>query len=182
MANIIISGNQERDFDYNRKEMVMQVLVSLNFGNGDFKHGFEKIEVSTSVSDRPNSKLEIQLPPAPAIPHLYQNWQDKYSKLVKTRVKQILPSEVAARSIYTENVARGFAKGQNTNFSPNECRHECHKYASELCTQVNQWLNVIKSQLLPLPLNINSEILLTINTENITSQETKDIFVILPPA
>lgn len=147
----------------------MQILASLRFYNGDFEHGFEKVELFTSVNDLPNSKLEIQLPSAPALPVLYQSWKDKYSQFIRACARTNLPSPVAATDIYIENVARGgFLKGQPTNFSSSECQQECEKYAKDLCTQVNQWLSVIKSQLSSLPLNTNSEILLVINTENIT--------------
>jgi hypothetical protein len=108
----------------------MQELV-IRFGNGDFQHGFEKIELSTSVADTQNSQLEGMLPPASAIPALYQTWQDKYRKLVNTPVSKILPTP---RSIYTENMTRGsFKKLQATNFSYHECQQECHKSAKDLC-------------------------------------------------
>ena len=62
-----------------------------------------------------------------------------------------------------------------------ECQKECNQYADDLPIKINQWLAVIKSQLeTTFELDRNSDILLTINTKNITSQVTKDILHRLP--
>ncbi len=152
----------------------MQVLVNLRFHDGDFQHGFEKTTLSGIVTGSQNStELETRLPPAPLIPGLYQSWQEKYCELVETRVRKIVPKELIT--------TRGFSKQQSTNFSYYECQQNCNQYAEDLRTQINQWLAAIKSQLeTDFKLDTNSEILLTINTENITSQFTKDILHRLP--
>lgn len=178
MANIVISHRREKFPDYNHKELVMQVLVNLRFGNGDFERGFEKIALSTVIVENQNStKLEIKLPPAPLIPGLYQNWQDKYSELVGTSRRKVL-SQLPVTTSYPDN--RGFSKQQPTNYSYYQSQKECNQYAEELRIQINQWLSQIKSQLQAIELNTNSDILLTINTENITSQITKDLLHRLP--
>ncbi|MEO0838435.1 MAG: CHAT domain-containing protein [Cyanobacteria bacterium J06643_5] len=162
----------------------MQVLVNLRFSNGDFEHGFDKTNLSASIAGSENStELQTQLPAAPRIPELYKNWQHKYSELVETRVRKIVTEELITSGFYTGNLSRGFSKKQPTNFSYYECQQNCNQYAEDLRTQINQWLVVIKSQLeteFELDTNSNSEILLTINTENITSRVTKDILHRLP--
>ena len=160
----------------------MRLLVNLKFSNGDFQHGFEKNVLSASVANRQNSiELEILLAPAPLIPDLYQSWQNKYSSLVETRVRKVLPQELVATSLSTGNLVRGFSKKQPTNFSFYECQRECNRYAQDLHAQINRWLTTIKSQLQAgFDLDVDSEILLTINTENITSPLTKDILHRLP--
>ena len=182
MANIVISHSQEQYPDDNRKELVMQVVVSLKFGNGDFQRGFEKIALSTSIDKNQNStELQIKLPPALLIPELYQNWQDKYSELVGTSGRKILSQQPVATSFENKNIGRGFSNQQPTNYSYYQCQKECNQYALDLLTQINQWLTVIKSQLeAKFELDANSDILLTINTEDITSQVTKDILHRLP--
>ena len=182
MTNIVTSHSQQQyPDDNNRKELVMQVLVNLRFGNGDFQHGFDEIILSAGIDENQNStEREIKLPPAPLIPDLYQNWQDKYSELVGTSGRKVLSKQLVTKS-YTENIFRGFSKQQPTNFSYYECQKECNQYAEDLRIQINQWLAAIKSQLeTTFELDKNSDILLTINTENLTSQVTKDILHRLP--
>jgi len=183
MTNVVISHSQEQNpDDKNHKELVMQVLVNLKFGNGDFKHGFEKIFLNAGIDENQNStELEIKLPSAPLIPELYQYWQDRYSELVGTSGRKVLVKEPATTSFNLGSIVRGFSQSQPTNLSYNECQKECNQYALDLCIQINQWLAVIKSQLqTAIELNTNTDILLTINTENITSQSTKDILHRLP--
>ncbi|MBV6625919.1 MAG: hypothetical protein KI793_23805 [Rivularia sp. (in: Bacteria)] len=160
----------------------MQVLVNLRFSDGDFEHGFDKTNLSASIAGSKNStELQTQLPAAPRIPELYQSWQNKYSELVETRVRKIVTEELVTSGFYTEDFSRGFSKQQPTNFSYYECQQNCNQYAEDLRTQINQWLVVIKSRLeTEFKLDANSEILLTINTENITSRVTKDILHRLP--
>ncbi|MDY6900928.1 MAG: hypothetical protein SWZ49_23030 [Cyanobacteriota bacterium] len=178
MANIVISHRREKFPDYNHKELVMLLRVNLRFGNGDFERGFEKIALSTSVDENQiSTELKVKLPPAPLIPGLYQNWQDKYSELVGTSGRKVL-SKLPVTTTYPDN--RGFSKQQPTNYSYSQSQKECNQYAEELRIQLNQWLSQIKSQLQAIELNTNSDILLTINTENITSQITKDILHRLP--
>ncbi|MEL6166419.1 MAG: hypothetical protein AAFR37_22645, partial [Cyanobacteria bacterium J06628_3] len=182
MTNIVISHSQEQyPDDNNHKELVMQVLVNLRFGNGNFERGFEKIALSAGIDENQNStEREIKLPPAPLIPELYQYWQDKYSELVGTSGRKVL-SQPLVNISYTENISRGFSKQQPTNLSYYECQKECSQYADDLRIQINQWLTAIKTQLeAAIELNTSSDILLTINTENITSQVTKDILHRLP--
>ncbi|BAY84588.1 WD-repeat protein [Calothrix parasitica NIES-267] len=182
MTNVVASESKVQYPDnQNYKELVMQVLVELKFSKGDFEHGFEEIMLCTDIVDCENSaELEVTLPPAPLIPGFYQNWQDKYSELVGTSGRKAL-SQIPVTVSYTENISRGFSKQQPTNFSYHECQKECNQYAENLRTQINQWLAVIKSKLqTALELDANSEILVTINTENITSQVTKDILHRLP--
>ncbi|MEL7244150.1 MAG: CHAT domain-containing protein, partial [Cyanobacteria bacterium J06573_2] len=162
----------------------MQVLVNLRFSDGDFEHGFDKTNLSASIAGSKNStELQTQLPAAPRIPELYKSWQNKYSELVETRVRKIVTEELVTSGFYTGNFSRGFSKQQPTNFSYYECQQNCNQYAEDLRTHINQWLVVIKSRLeteFELDTNSNSEILLTINTENITSRVTKDILHRLP--
>ena len=182
MTNVVASESKVQYPDnQNYKELVMQVLVNLKFSKGDFEHGFEEIMLCTDIVDCENSaELEVTLPPAPLIPGFYQNWQDRYSKLVGTSGRKAL-SQIPVTVSYTENISRGFSKQQPTNFSYHECQKECNQYAENLRNQINQWLAVIKSKLQTvLELDENSDILLTINTENITSQVTKDILHRLP--
>ncbi len=181
MTDVVISHRQEQNPDYNHKELVMQVVVNLRFGNGDFERGFEKIALSTCVDENQNStELKVKLPPAPLIPGLYQNWQDKYSELVGTSRRKVLSKLPVVTGVDNENIGRGFSKQQPTNYSYSQSQKECNQYAEELRIQLNQWLSQIKSQLQAIELNTNSDILLTINTENITSQITKDILHRLP--
>ena len=159
----------------------MQLRVNLKFSNGDFQHGFEKVTLSGSIDVSQNfTELETQLPPAPLIPGLYQSWQDEYCSLVETRVRKIVTKELVTTGLY-RGILRGFSKQQPTNFSYYERQQKCNQYAEDLSIQINQWLTVIQSQLQTrVDLNTNSDILLTINTENITSQFTKDILHRLP--
>ncbi|MGB3761313.1 MAG: WD40 repeat domain-containing protein [Rivularia sp. (in: cyanobacteria)] len=183
MTNVVVSHSQEQyPDDKNHKELVMKILVSLRFGNGDFQRGFEKIALSAGMVDSQNStELEIKLPSAPLIPELYQYWQDKYSELVGTSGRKVILNEPVTTSFNSVNIVRGFSQSQPTNLSYDECQKECNQYALDLRIQINQWLAVIKSQLdAGFELDTNSDILLTINTENITSQVTKDILHKLP--
>ena len=142
----------------------MQILVSLKFGDGDFQSGFSQ---NTNILNLVNpegksTELEIQLPPAPEIPVLYQKWQSKYISLVN-------PLRI------------GFKRKQTTNFSWSECYQECEQSATGLQTQLNAWLENVKSQLEPVDLSdSNSEIIFVINTQEINSQSTKDILHRLP--
>ena len=169
----------------------MQVLVSLKFGDGDFTSGFPEISILTSKVDSQHSQeIEIQLPPAPEIPKSYQNWQNKYINLFETLGIRILtPISVATSfGLEHENFVRGFNKNIPTNLSLEkqkqkfeESKKECDSYASDLRTEVNQWLEKVKSKLeAQLQLDPNSQILLEIHTQNITSQRTKDILHRLP--
>ena len=167
----------------------MQVLVSLKFGNGDFANGFSEIALITSIVDSQSPKekeLEIELPPAPQIPGLYQSWQETYIKLFEALGVRILPPRSVATSIDTENennetFIRGFNKAISANLSPEKSKQECDRYASDLRAEVNQWLEKLKSKLeARLQLNANSQVLLQIHTQNITSQQTKDILHRLP--
>ena len=164
MTNVVISHSQEQNpDDKNHKELVMQVLVNLKFGNGDFKHGFEKIFLNAGIDENQNStELEIKLPSAPLIPELYQYWQDRYSELVGTSGRKVLVNEPATTSFNLGSIVRGFSQSQPTNLSYNECQKECNQYALDLCIQINQWLAVIKSQLqTAIELNTNTDILLS---------------------
>ena len=168
----------------------MQVLVSLKFGDGDFTKGFSEIFMFTSIVDSQHSKeIEIQLPPAPLIPGLYQNWQNTYIKLFETLGIRVLTPRSVATSIDLENESfvRGFNKKISTNvFSFDKSQQECDRYANNLRAEVNQWLETLKSQLeahfqeAKFQLDTNYQVLLQIHTQNITSQQTKDILHRLP--
>ena len=161
----------------------MQVLVSLKFGDGNFTEGFSRIAISANIADSQYStELEFQLPPAPFVPNLYQNWQNKYINLFDTLGIRILPPRSVVTSFDPGDFPRGFTKKIPTNLSPFEkSKQECDRYASELQTQVNQWLEKLRSQLeAQLCLDASSQVLLTIHTQNITSQQTKDILHRLP--
>ncbi|KST62349.1 nSTAND1 domain-containing NTPase [Mastigocoleus testarum] len=178
----------------------MQVLVSLKFGDGDFTNGFPEISIFTSkVGSQHSQEIEIQLPPAPEIRKSYQNWQKKYINLFKNLgIRILIPRSVATSlDLEHENITRGFNKNIATNWSPEKQKQEFEKskqecdseallqkaerYASELRTEVNQWLEKVKSKLeARLELDPNSQILLEIHTQNITLQQTKDILHRLP--
>ena len=161
----------------------MQVLVSLKFGDGDFNDGFSRIALEANIADSQHfTEIDIHLPCAPLIPNLYRNWRNKYINLFENLGIRILPSKSLATNFYpeNENVVRGFTKVQ-TNLSFDNCKQECDRYADDLRTQVNEWLEQIKSQLeAKLQLDADSQVLLTIHTQNITSQQTKDILHRLP--
>ena len=129
MTNIVVSHSQQQyPDDNNHKELVMQVLVNLRFGNGNFERGFEKIALSTNVPENQNStELEIKLPPAPSIPDLYQNWQDKYSELVGASGRKVLFKQPVVTNLNKRKIARGFSKQQPTNFSYYQCQKECFR-------------------------------------------------------
>uniref|UniRef100_UPI00260A54EC nSTAND1 domain-containing NTPase n=1 Tax=Mastigocoleus sp. MO_188.B34 TaxID=3036635 RepID=UPI00260A54EC len=162
----------------------MQVLVNFKFGDGDFANGFSETVIKANIASGQHSKdIKIQLPSAPLIPSLYRNWQNRYIELFEARGIKILPSKSLATNFYPENendVIRGFTKIP-TNLSFEQSKQECDSYALDLCTEVNQWLEKIRSQLeRQLLLEANSQVLLEIHTQNITSQQTKDILHRLP--
>ena len=168
----------------------MQVLLSLKFDDGDFTQGFPRIALSTETADSQNStESEFQLPPAPGIPGSYQIWQYKYINLFESLGIRILPprSVVTSSDFDPEDFPRGFNKKISTNLSSFEkSKGECLSCVNDLRTQVNHWLRNIKSHLeaqfqeAQLQLDENSQVLLQIYTQNITSQQTKDILHRLP--
>ncbi len=172
----------------------MLILVSLSFNNGDFTSGFKVIGLSVGIAETQQpAKIELQLPPAPNIPNLYQSWQNTYINFFKSLGIRILPprSVVTSFDFDPEDFPRGFNKKIPTNLSSFEkSKQECdsealleeaERYASELRAQVNEWLAKTKSQLkTQFQLDENSQILLQIYTQNITSQQTKDILHRLP--
>ncbi|KST64060.1 nSTAND1 domain-containing NTPase [Mastigocoleus testarum] len=147
----------------------MQILVSLKFGDGDFQSGFSENKNILNLvnTEGVSTELEIQLPPAPEIPVLYQKWQNQYLSLVNP-------------------LRMGFKRKQTTNFSWSECYQDCKQSARSLQTQLNTWLGNIKSQIEPVVISdsvtsdSNSEVIFVINTEQIKSQSTKDILHRLP--
>ncbi|MEM6403821.1 MAG: hypothetical protein AAF757_26965, partial [Cyanobacteria bacterium P01_D01_bin.116] len=164
MSNVSISHGQEEYADSTNRNLV----ISLKFGNGNFECGFEKIKLSTVVGDKKKSTdLEIQLSAAPLIPQHYQSWQDKYSKLVGTQVRKILPQQTSS-SIDIEGFIRGgFKEQQSTNFSFVEIQQQCNQDAEDLRYQINQWFTVIKSHL-----EANLDFCSSLNTSSNTSSNT----------
>ncbi|KST65375.1 nSTAND1 domain-containing NTPase [Mastigocoleus testarum] len=142
----------------------MQNLVSLKFGDGCFERGFSNnINIVKIISSNSESTTrQIQLPPAPEIPVSYQKWKNSYTSLVNP-------------------VRMGFKLKQTTNFSWFDEYQECDQLAEDLRFQLNDWLSNLKLQLKSLiELNFDSETILNINTQDITSQLTKDILHRLP--
>ncbi|MEO0970811.1 MAG: hypothetical protein AAFX80_21425, partial [Cyanobacteria bacterium J06639_18] len=142
----------------------MQNLVSLKFGDGCFEKGFSNNNnvVNIVSINGESTTREIQLPPAPEIPVLYQKWENSYISLVSP-------------------VRMGFKLKQTTNFSWFDEYQECHRLAGDLRFQLNNWLLNIKLQLQSvIELNFDSETILNINTQDITSQFTKDVLHRLP--
>ena len=140
------------------------MLIILKFGDGDFKEGFSynKNILNIVNIEGKSTKLEIELPPAPEIPVLYQKWKKRYCSLVSP-------------------VRMGFKAKQTTNFSWLESYQECDQFADDLRFQLNIWLSKLKSQLTSvIKLNPDSETILIINTQHIKSQLTKDILHRLP--
>ncbi|KST65546.1 nSTAND1 domain-containing NTPase [Mastigocoleus testarum] len=142
----------------------MQILVSLKFGDGNFQEGFSRNQSTVHFisAERKPTELEVQLPPAPEIPTLYQTWQSTYINLVGP-------------------LRLGFKKKQTTNFSWSECYQECENSAQSLQNQLNSWLDSVKSQLKPLVISdSNPEIIFIVDTQEIKSQSTSDILHRLP--
>ena len=142
----------------------METLVKLKFGDGDFQRGFAQNTNTIAITnpEGKSTKIEIQLPSAPEIPVLYQKWLDKYALL-------------------TNPVRIGFKRKQVTNFSWSECYQECEQFAQDLRTRLNHWLVVIEPKLEGVvKLNLDSEIIFIIDTQDIKCQSTKDILHRLP--
>ncbi|NJM20113.1 MAG: ABC transporter substrate-binding protein [Richelia sp. SL_2_1] len=84
----------------------MSKFVVLNIYEGSFDQGF-RVMLEIGEDGRTFFKQEITLAPAPNIPRLYQDWQDKYRELGKTRQINIPAAQITNCSVIEdENVAR----------------------------------------------------------------------------
>ncbi|MEH2182775.1 nSTAND1 domain-containing NTPase [Nostoc sp.] len=138
----------------------MEVWVNLQFGDGDFEHGFTKIKLQIDAFSTQTkiTQLETQLPPAQEIPNSYERWKKIYNLLVQPD-------------------SRGFKNNQVTNVSTDICS----EYAKSLREKLNQWLLPIKLQLeLAITSNTNIDIRLIVNTYGVTSEHTKNILHRIP--
>ncbi|AFY59118.1 ABC-type branched-chain amino acid transport system, periplasmic component [Rivularia sp. PCC 7116] len=85
----------------------MNKLVVLNIDEGSFEQGFP-VRLGIGEDGRIHFRNRVTLPPAPEIPRLYQEWQDKYRDLGEN-IRQIdVPSAQVTRVsiIEDENQAR----------------------------------------------------------------------------
>lgn len=97
----------------------MSKFVVLNIYEGSFDQGFRVI-LGIGEDGRIFFNQKITLAPAPDIPRLYQDWQDKYRELGKTiRKINIPPAQITNCSVIEdENVARNrFEKYLNQWFA-----------------------------------------------------------------
>lgn len=98
----------------------MDKLVIFNIGKGSFEQGFPVILQISEESQLPYTDMKDGLPPAPEIPELYQQWQDKYYGLEPMRrVIKIHPAQI-------------------TNFSS---RKDCEEAAEALEARMKEWFN-----------------------------------------
>ncbi|MGF1675352.1 MAG: ABC transporter substrate-binding protein [Rivularia sp. (in: cyanobacteria)] len=86
----------------------MSKFVVLNIDEGSFEQGFRVILGIGEDGGSTFFRREITLSPAPDIPRLYRDWQDKYRELGKTiRQINIPPAQITNFSVIEdENVAR----------------------------------------------------------------------------
>ncbi len=138
----------------------MEIWINLEFGDGNFKHGFDNINIKVTEANaqRNITEMEVQLPPDVEIPILYQRWREQYYSLLK----------------YSRS---RFKNSQFTHIS----KQDCYDSAQSLCYQLHHWLYPIQLKIeQALPQNSQPEIYLIIHTEKITSLVTKDILHRLP--
>ncbi|WP_228015529.1 CHASE2 domain-containing protein [Leptolyngbya ectocarpi] len=95
----------------------MGKLVVLKLGPGSFQQGFSVVLQLGWEGERPALELPGELPPAPDLPGLYQQWQAAYRQM---RV----PSRLEAQA-------------QVTNVS---WVSDCRESADMLCDRINHWL------------------------------------------
>ncbi|MUG92027.1 AAA family ATPase [Scytonema sp. UIC 10036] len=138
----------------------MEIWVNLEFGDGNFEHGFSNINLKVTVPTAQHNitQLEVQLPPDAEIPGFYERWKKQYYLLL--------------------NHSRGrFKDNQVTNLS----KTDCYDSSVYLRNQLHQWLRSIQLKLEQvLPQDPQPEIRLVIHTEKIASLATKDILHRLP--
>ncbi|NMF66620.1 nSTAND1 domain-containing NTPase [Brasilonema octagenarum] len=146
----------------------MEIWVNLEFGDGNFEHGFDNLNLEVTIANPqlnitqlevyPERSRRVQLPPNADIPVFYQRWKEQYYSLLK-------------------HSRGGFKKNQVTHIS----NTDCYDSAQRLCNHLHQWLYPIQSELKQaLSQHPQPEIRLVINTQKIDSQITKDILHRLP--
>ncbi|RUS95302.1 hypothetical protein DSM106972_090780 [Dulcicalothrix desertica PCC 7102] len=139
----------------------MVVSINLDFGDGDFEHGFEQGQflITIATSNSKNTQIATQLSPSPEIPKLYEHWKHQYYYLLQRRQQ------------------RGFKNNQPTHISS----QDCHQQAKALRRQLHEWLEPVNLELETiLQQYADSEIHLVIHTEKVISLTTKDILHRLP--
>ncbi|MEM7061574.1 MAG: CHASE2 domain-containing protein [Cyanobacteria bacterium P01_B01_bin.77] len=92
-------------------------LVVLKLGPGSFQQGFSAVLQLGWEGERPALELPGELPPAPDLPGLYQQWQTAYRQMH-------VPSRLEAQA-------------QVTNVS---WVSDCQNSAEMLCDRINHWL------------------------------------------
>jgi WD40 repeat protein len=138
----------------------MEILVNFEFGEGSFECGFDKNKLKVSIANTQGkiTQIEVKLPPDPEIPVCYQRWKTQYYS-------------------FLENYRGGFKKNQITHIS----KIDCSNYAESLLNRLHQWLDPIKLELQQILLPYSHpDIRFLLNTEQITSETTKDILHRLP--
>ncbi|GJD19152.1 WD-repeat protein [Rivularia sp. IAM M-261] len=139
----------------------MAVSINLEFGDGDFEHGFEQSQFVVTVTTLNSQSTQIvsQLSPSPEIPKLYEYWKRQYHSLLQI------------------NGQRGFKNNQPTYVSS----EDCYEQAMALWRQLHKWLEPVNLELEPILQQYrNEEIHLVIHTEKVTSLTAKDILHRLP--
>ncbi|MEA5598397.1 ABC transporter substrate-binding protein [Rivularia sp. UHCC 0363] len=96
----------------------MSKFVVLNIDEGSFELGF-RVRLGIGEDGPTYFRQEIMLPPAPDIPRFYQDWQDKYRELGKTRQINIPPAQITNCSVIEDE---------------NQARNRFEKY-------LNEWFN-----------------------------------------
>lgn len=99
------------------KELRIGKLVVLKLGPGNFQQGFSVVLQLGWEGERPALELPGELPPAPDLPGLYQQWQAAYRQMR-------MPSRLEAQA-------------QVTNVS---WVSDCRDSAEMLCDRINHWL------------------------------------------
>lgn len=145
--------------------MTIKKQVLINLGEGDFKKGFTQttIRVQQIGGNRQGNFIELDydFPPALPIQDVYQTWQANYDAIIKF-----------------SRTRTGFKKDQVTNIGSVE---ECNQNIDALRESLNHWLNPVKEKLeQALELNPEDEINVVIQTQNISSESTKNYLQKIP--
>ncbi|GJD19181.1 hypothetical protein RIVM261_041370 [Rivularia sp. IAM M-261] len=137
----------------------MGISINLEFGDGDFEHGFNRSQfiVTIATLDLQSTQIVAQLSPSPEIPRLYQDWKHQYHNLIRQQ--------------------RGFNNDRPTHISSKSCQ----KQAKALRRQLHEWLKPLSLELEPILQQYRAdEIHLVIHTQKVTSPITKDTLHRLP--
>lgn len=123
---------------YTVPQLPQNVAIVLGFNRGSFDEGFSVtlaiLEDGCTIMRDRNCP---QLPAAPDIPELYQNWQAKYGELGKIRKDQS-PKESEQQGTTVQEVTRALqpVDSQITHYSALD---ECQTAAGKLEGNLKKW-------------------------------------------